>query len=94
VSASLAYAALLTILVNVPFGWWREGSRKFSPTWFVAIHAAVPLVIVIRRLLGVRLAWTTLPFLVASYFLGQTLGARARRGWTSQARTAYNSTAD
>lgn len=31
-----------TFLVNVPFGYWRAGVRKFSPAWFVAIHAAVP----------------------------------------------------
>ena len=79
---SFTLALLGTILVNLPFGWWREGQRKLSPRWFVAVHGAVPFVIVIRMAAEVRLGWTTVPFLLLSYFLGQHLGARMRRGWT------------
>jgi hypothetical protein len=65
--------------VNVPFGYWREGVRKFSPAWFVAVHAPVPLVILMRLLAGIEWSFAILPLLVAAYFGGQWVGARHRR---------------
>ena len=44
---SLAVMAF-AFLVNLPFGYWRERTVKFSPAWFVAVHAAVPLIIALR----------------------------------------------
>jgi hypothetical protein len=67
------------VLVNLPFGYWREGVRKFSPSWFVAVHAAVPLVVLMRMALGIDWRLASLPWMVAAYFGGQTLGARLRR---------------
>jgi len=67
------------VLVNLPFGYWREGVRKFSPAWFVAVHAAVPLVLLMRLALDIDWRLVNLPFMVAAYFGGQTLGARLRR---------------
>jgi len=76
----------LTFLLNLPFGWWRERRRRFSPGWFLAIHAPVPFIILIRQGFGARLAWPTVPSLRLSYFLGQFAGSRVRRrrgvGWT------------
>lgn len=76
----------LTFLLNLPFGWWREGSRKFSVAWFLAIHLPVPFIILVRQAFGVRLVWTTVPFLLLAYFLGQFAGSRLRargaQGWT------------
>jgi hypothetical protein len=67
------------LIVNLPFGYWREGVAKFSPTWFVAVHAAVPLIILLRFALELEWRLVALPFTVAAYFAGQTLGARWRR---------------
>ena len=53
---ALIVLLLGTLLINLPFGYWREGVRKFSAAWFVAVHAAVPLVILGRTLLGVECA--------------------------------------
>jgi hypothetical protein len=66
-------------LLNVPFGYWRAGVRKFSPAWFLAVHAAVPLVVSLRYLTGLGFRWATLPLFIAAYFGGQALGARLRR---------------
>lgn len=66
-------------LVNLPFGYWREGVQKFSAAWFVAVHAAVPLVILMRLALGIDWSLRILPFMVAAYFGGQAGGARLRR---------------
>lgn len=76
---AVALVALFTFAVNVPFGWWRAGVPKFSPAWFVAIHAPVPLIIALRFALGLQFRWSTLPVLVAAYFGGQFVGARLRQ---------------
>ena len=72
----LAFVA--TFVVNLPFGYWRAGLRKFSPAWFVAIHAPVPLVIGLRFALGLPFRWSAVPLFVAAYFAGQFVGSRWR----------------
>ena len=73
-----ALAVVATFLVNLPFGWWRARLRKFSPAWFVAIHAPVPIVVALRFALGLPFRWTMLPLFVAAYFGGQFVGSRLR----------------
>ena len=73
-----AVALVATFLVNLPFGWWRAGLRKFSPAWFVAIHAPVPIVIGMRFALGLPFRWVALPVFVAAYFGGLFVGSRLR----------------
>ena len=77
-SEPLAYALAIavTFVINLPFGYWRAGVRKFSPAWFVAVHAAVPLVIALRSVLDLPFRWVAFPLFVAAYFGGQTVGAR------------------
>lgn len=75
---SLLIAAALVAVVNLPFGYWRAGLTPRSARWFVAIHAPVPLVVLIRLWLGVGVEWRTLPVLVAAFALGQYVGGRLR----------------
>jgi hypothetical protein len=77
---SLAYLVALaaTFALNLPFGYWRAGVRKFSPQWFVAVHAVVPLVIALRLALGLPFRWSMFPLFVAAYFGGQFAGSRLR----------------
>jgi hypothetical protein len=74
--AKLAAVALLVFLINLPFGWWRAGLRKFSPSWFVAIHAPIPFAIALRLISGLGFRWATLPLFVGAYFGGQFAGSR------------------
>ena len=71
--------AVAVLLINVPFGFWREGVRKFTWRWFVAVHAPVPFVVGMRTLAGIGLHLTTVPILVGAYFTGQFIGGRLRR---------------
>ncbi len=71
--------AVAVLLINIPFGYWREGVRKFSPAWFVAVHAAVPIIILIRYVANIEWKLAALPITVFAYFFGQYLGARFRR---------------
>ncbi len=74
----IALVAAGILVVNLPFGWWRAGVRKFSLAWFVAVHAPVPLAVAMRWAAGLGFRWSLLPLFVAGYFAGQWLGARAR----------------
>jgi hypothetical protein len=65
-------------LTNLPFGFWRAGTRRFSTAWFIAVHAPVPLVIAIRLLSGLGWRPITIPIFVAAFFAGQYLGGRLR----------------
>jgi hypothetical protein len=67
------------LLVNLPFGYWRAGVRKFSVPWFVAVHAPVPVAVLLRWKAGLGFRLATLPVFVAAYFAGQLLGGRLRK---------------
>lgn len=81
----LLILTVATMVTNLPFGYWREGVRRFSPAWFAAVHAAVPIVVALRLMLGVEWRLATLPLLLIAYFAGQLLGARWRRRRKSRA---------
>jgi len=78
-TADLGILLAATLLVNLPFGYWRAGLRKLSPAWFLAVHAAVPLVAGLRVLTGYGFRWSTLPIFLAAYFAGQLVGGSLRR---------------
>jgi hypothetical protein len=65
--------------LNLPFGYWRGGLPKLSAWWFVAIHAPVPIIVLLRLTAGVPFRWSTLPLFVLAFFLGQSGGARVRK---------------
>jgi hypothetical protein len=75
----LALVACAVCLLNLPFGYWRQGTRKFSPGWFLFVHLPIPFVVLLRLKSGIGFAWYTYPVMVAAYFGGQFLGARYRR---------------
>ena len=68
--------AIIVLLFNVPFGYWRAGVRKFSTQWILSIHLPVPFIIALRILSGLGWRWITFPVLIAAFFGGQFLG-----GW-------------
>ncbi|HSP55459.1 MAG TPA: hypothetical protein VLS25_07710 [Dehalococcoidia bacterium] len=68
----LLFATALT--TNALLGLWRSGLPRFSPAWFVAIHASIPLLIAIRLLL-IRPTWV-IPPEIGLAFVGQFVGAR------------------
>lgn len=77
--ATIGWVALAILLLNLPFGLWRASARRFSASWFVAVHAPVPLAVGLRWAAGLGWAWRTLPVFVAAFFLGQLLGGRLLR---------------
>lgn len=69
----------LILAVNLPFGFWRAGTRRFSLAWFVAVHGPVPIAVALRWASGLGFELVTLPLFVAAYFTGQLAGGRLRR---------------
>lgn len=74
----LILVALAVFVLNLPFGYWRGGTRKLSWQWALAIHLPVPLVILLRLYSGLGWHWSTFPVMIAAFFLGQFAGARLR----------------
>ena len=70
--------ALLVFLLNLPFGYWRASSKKFSRQWFLAVHLPVPLVIALRLYSGLGWKLISFPVLVGAFFLGQFVGGKVR----------------
>jgi hypothetical protein len=60
--------------INVPLGMWRRRLRRFSPAWFVALHASIP-VLVAMRIIFVPEYWV-IPPEMALAVAGQLVGAR------------------
>jgi hypothetical protein len=60
---------------NVPLGNYRQHhTTPFSWQWWVAIHASVPAIIVVRRALG--LGAMAIPFNIAAAVAGQYVGGQ------------------
>ncbi|XP_043694703.1 uncharacterized protein LOC122645463 [Telopea speciosissima] len=76
-SSKMLVIGLLGMAANVPLGIWREHTRKFSPSWFVAVHAAVPFIAMLRK--SVLMPKTAMAFTIAASILGQVIGSRAER---------------
>ncbi|KAK6934885.1 hypothetical protein RJ641_035040 [Dillenia turbinata] len=75
--AKVLVIALLGMAVNVPLGIWREHTRKFSLSWFTAVHAAVPFIAMLRK--SVLMPKTAMALTIAASVLGQVIGSRAER---------------
>ncbi|WP_207784644.1 hypothetical protein [Marinifilum breve] len=75
---NLILAALATYVLNLPFGYVRQGFKKFSVMWFIAIHAPIPFVVLFRHLFGLGFELYTYPIMVSAFFLGQFTGKKAR----------------
>jgi hypothetical protein len=74
----IVLVAAAVFALNLPFGYWRAGVRKFSPAWFFAVHLPVPGVVALRYLSGLGFQLYTYPVLVLAYFAGQFVGGRVR----------------
>ncbi|VVB97304.1 Uncharacterised protein [uncultured archaeon] len=68
---------LIVFLINLPFGYIRSNSTKFSKKWIMAIHIPVPFVFLLRMVSGLN--WTVIPLLVLSDIAGQFAGGKLKK---------------
>lgn len=78
-TAPLAASAVAVVILNLPFGYWRAGTERFSRAWLLAVHTPVPLVVAIRFLAHLGWHFVTFPVLIGAFFLGQFAGGLLRR---------------
>ena len=75
----LPVLALSVAVLNVPFGYWRAGTKTLTLPWFVAVHAPVPIVVALRLVAGVAWRLSAFGVLAAAFFTGQWVGGALRR---------------
>jgi hypothetical protein len=78
---SLWEVALAVLLLNIPFGFWRDGTKSFTLPWFLAVHLPVPIIVGLRVLSTQGWRLITFPVLIGSFLLGQFLGGKLHQLW-------------
>ncbi len=78
---TLILLTAVALLLNLPFGYLRAGSRKFSLKWFLYIHIPIPFLFLLRTYAGVTYKY--IPLLAIGAILGQFLGGRLNHNRTS-----------
>jgi hypothetical protein len=66
--------ALLAFLINIPFGYLRNKTQKFSARWFLYVHLSIPLIIAARLLSHTDYRY--IPIFILAAVAGQILGGR------------------
>jgi len=77
----LMVVAVGVLVLNIPFGFWRVGVRKFSLAWFLAVHLPIPCVVALRFHSGLGWNPISFPFVIAAYVTGQYLGGVLHRSF-------------
>lgn len=70
----VAAIALGTLLINLPFGYFRKKTRKYSLKWFLCIHLPIPLIFLAR--VSANLNYRYIPVFVMAAITGQILGGK------------------
>ena len=68
---------VIAFILNIPFGWVRANTRKFSLAWFACVHAPIPVVAIIR--ISTHTPWTFIPLFLLFSVAGQIIGAKMKR---------------
>lgn len=71
--------AAFAFLLNLPFGYLRRRSKRYSVRWVLCVHLPVPLVIAVRLLSHTDFRY--IPLFVAAAVLGQFCGGRLGSWW-------------
>jgi len=64
----------ITLLLNLPFGYARARTRRFSFRWFLCIHIPIPFIFIARILSHIDLKY--IPFLALAALIGQIVGGK------------------
>ena len=72
--SALVLLTLAALVLNLPFGYLRVKTKKFSVMWFLYIHLPIPFIFVLRTMAG--FGYKFIPILVVGAVLGQLLGGR------------------
>ncbi len=76
-SHSHIFISIISFIANIPLGYFRKNTRKFSLLWFVYVHASIPLIIYLRITLNAE-NWI-IPVNIFLAVMGQLLGQNLNR---------------
>ncbi len=63
-----------TLLLNLPFGYVRAKTRKYSFRWFLYIHIPIPFILIARIFSHIEMKY--IPVFVVAALIGQILGGK------------------
>ena len=76
-NAALFGLLAFAIFSNIPLGYLRQGSPKYSVRWFVYIHISIPFIIGLR--LANHISWHIIPLTFGFAIAGQMIGSHLYR---------------
>ena len=68
---------LIVFIINLPFGYLRNKSTKFSKRWMMAVHVPIPFVFLLRMSSGFGL--NIIPLVIFADVAGQIMGGKIRK---------------
>lgn len=70
----VALLCILSVVVNLPFGYFRKRSKKFSFRWLLCIHLPITFIILARIISNVDFKY--IPLFLLAAFIGQFIGGK------------------
>lgn len=77
----LAALIIAAFVLNLPFGYFRVKTKKFSIQWFLYIHLPIPFIFVLRTFAG--FGFKIVPLMIAGAVAGQIIGGRFNKARVS-----------
>ena len=74
IMTTIAIITLAALVLNLPFGYLRGGTRRLSFMWFLYIHLPIPAIFVLRTQAGV--SFKAVPIIIIGAIVGQIIGSR------------------
>ncbi len=63
-----------TILLNLPFGYARTKTKRYSLRWFLCIHVPIPFIFIAKTFSHIEMKY--IPIFVLAAITGQILGGK------------------
>ena len=74
IMTTIAIITAIALVLNLPFGYLRGGTKKFSLMWFLYIHLPIPAIFLLRTQAGV--GFKAVPIIIIGAIAGQIIGSR------------------
>ncbi len=65
---------VFTLLLNLPFGYARAKTKRYSLRWFLYIHVPIPFIFIVRSISNVEIKY--IPIIALAAIIGQLIGGR------------------
>ncbi|PIQ93083.1 MAG: hypothetical protein COY75_07085 [Nitrospirae bacterium CG_4_10_14_0_8_um_filter_41_23] len=66
-----------TLLLNLPFGYARVKTKRYSLRWFLCIHVPIPFIFIARTISHIDIKY--IPIFAFAAITGQLLGGKLER---------------